>query len=247
MLSLLMLSLRAVAGPVAGDEAASAPIGVEAVPSGTPGVVPLPLDGPSAPAADLAAGRQSSGDAAPAGSALALELLKEAEAGAPANEAVRTARPAAQTASTPASGPKSRGPADGSEADRGLREMGKAALHWLQESLPWLRKDLEDDDRRHDVSPDAVGWSESPLERGKAAGDPAGAMVPAGGAVLPQAGPAAVGYGSTGGNTSEPQRNIISGFFRVVRMVLEHPMTWLIVSLLVVGGIAFRKLDRRPK
>jgi len=241
--SLLLLALRATAGPVTGDEAASAPMGSEAAPAGESGLTSPPLSGTG-----TASGQQGSGDVKPAGSALALELLKEAEAGAPANEAQRrAARPAAQTATAPApSGPRSRSQATEAEADGGLREMGKAAVHWLKESLPWLRQDAEDDDRRHSALSGTADWSESPLEGGK--GGRGGALMPADGVAMAPVGPdAAVGYGSSTRRTPDPQHNLIQEFLQVVRVVLEHPMTWLIVALFLVGGMAIRKFDRRPK
>jgi len=242
-LSLLWLAQCAVAGPVGGDEAASAPMGIEAA----AGISAPPLDGSATPAADAPDGRPGSGNAAPAGSALALELLKEAEAGAVANEAQRrAARPAAQAASAPApTGPTSR-QINNAEADGGLREMGKAAVHWLKQSLPWLRTDAEDDDRRHNAMPGAADWSESPLDGAKAGR--AGAMGTAHNSALAQAGPdTAVSFGGSAQRTPDPQHNIITEFILLLRIVLEHPMTWLIVSLFVVGGIAIRKFDRRPK
>jgi hypothetical protein len=243
-LSLLWLAQCAVAGPVAGDEAASAPMGIEAA----AGISTPPLDGSTTTAAGAAVARPASGDSAPAGSALALELLKEAEAGAQANEAQRrTARPEKQAASAPApTGPTSRSQANNAEADGGLREMGKSAVHWLKESLPWLRTDAEDDDRRHNAMPGAADWSESPLEGAKA--DRAGSVGPAHGSAFVQAGPdTAVIYGGSAQRTQEPQHNIFTEFIQLLRIVLEHPMTWLIVSLFVVGGFALRKFDRRPR
>lgn len=246
-LSLLLLAPCAVAGPVAGDEAASAPMGIEAA----AGISAPPQDGSATPAAGVAGSRPVSDNAAPAGSALALELLKEAEAGAAANEALRRpSRPAAQAASAPApTGHTSRSQANNAEADGGLREMGKAAVHWLKESLPWLRTDPDDDNRRHNAMPGAADWSESPLEGGKAGrGERTGAMGPAHGSALAQAHPdTAVRYGSAAQRTPDPQNNIIQEFIQLVRIVLEHPMTWLIASLFVVGGIALKKFDRRPK
>lgn len=251
LLSLLLLARCAAAGPVAVDEAASAPMGIEAAPAGAPGVATAPLDGLATSTTGVAGGRPANNDAAPAGSALALELLKEAEAGASASDGVRrTPRATAQTAGTPPPAvPTSRSQTGEGESDGALREIGKAAVHWLQESLPWLRKDPEEDDRRHNAMPGMADWSESPLEGGKAGrGGRVGAMVPADGAALAEAGPdTAVGYGSSAQRAPDPQHNLIQEFIQLLRTVLEHPMTWLIVSLFVAGGIAIRKFDRRPK
>lgn len=31
-----------------------------------------------------------------------------------------------------------------------------------------------------------------------------------------------------------------------MRDVLEHPLTWLIVALIIIAGIVVKKIDRRP-
>ena len=33
----------------------------------------------------------------------------------------------------------------------------------------------------------------------------------------------------------------------IVREAIGHPMTWLVVALFVIGGIAVKRFDRRPK
>jgi hypothetical protein len=33
----------------------------------------------------------------------------------------------------------------------------------------------------------------------------------------------------------------------MVRMVVGHPMTWLVVALFAIGGYAMSRFDRRPK
>ena len=57
------------------------------------------------------------------------------------------------------------------------------------------------------------------------------------------------GYGNTARQTTvlDPEQNLVQVFARLVREVLEHPLTWLVVSLVVVGAIAMKKFDRRPK
>jgi hypothetical protein len=46
---------------------------------------------------------------------------------------------------------------------------------------------------------------------------------------------------------TEFDRSLVREAVQLIREVLEHPMTWLVISLFVVGGIVMSKMDRRPK
>jgi hypothetical protein len=196
-----------------------------------------------APAATNAAKPSASANAdeKTAASALAAEIIREAQAGSVAADAANpTARPAAAR-------PAAQAAARETPDDTALREWAKAAMTWLKESVPWLRKD-EADERPHQggVS-DQVDWNESGLAGGNTGRGGRGDGVTNAGTPVASAGPyTSVGYGSGPGGALLPQNNLIQEFIDAVRTVLEHPMTWLVVALFVIGGIAVRKFDRRP-
>lgn len=182
------------------------------------------------------------------GSALAVEIITEAGAGATAAEAPRTPRRDAPHTppQTPAQLARNQAPAD--DDPWGVRETAKAAVHWVKDAVPWLRSDDDARDAGRAVAPDQADWSASPLEGGAQRGARPGT------AHLPTANAATtdplttVGYGDA---TPRPkyasaEPNIVRVVIETIREVLEHPMTWLVLALLVIGGIVVKKIDRRP-
>jgi hypothetical protein len=194
-------------------------------------------------------------DSAASASALAAELIKEAEAGATGADATPAAVRNAQRAVTPtrpAPAPARKPTADDEpDDDWELRDMGKSAVQWVKDKMPWLRSDGNAGSLGGGIGNGSVNpteWSQSPLEGGKATrSEPAG---------MPQTPDVSVATPQSGGTAwREPQRrdsvdverNLVREAIKFIREVLEHPMTWLVISLFVVGGIVMTKVDRRPK
>ena len=251
--TLLMLTLTlhgaAMAGPVAAGEADAASAG-----STTTGVVsPAATGGSSAATAgaghglgqlDRTADAAAAAASGPAGSALALEMLKEAEADAPGHEAVRQPRREGERAAS-ASAANNLAAAQPIAGDDpwGLRDIGKTAVRWAKHTMPWLRSEDDEADAAKEVVLKQADWSASPL-----GGDPhrgAGSVGGAGAFTQPQA---ELGYGEAKRTPqASTEFDLVRQIVEVVRVVLEHPMTWLVAALFIIGGIVVRKIDRRPK
>lgn len=247
--TLLMLTLTlhgaAMAGPVAAGEADAASAGTT-----TTGVVSPAATGGSS-AATVGAGhglgqlgRTADAASAPTGSALMLEMLKEAEADAPGHEAVRQPRREGERAAS-ASAANNLAAAQPIAGDDpwGLRDIGKTAVRWAKHTMPWLRSEDDEADAAKEVVLKQADWSASPL-----GGDPhrgAGSVGGAGAFTQPQA---ELGYGEAKRTPqASTEFDLVRQIVEVVRVVLEHPMTWLVAALFVIGGIVVRKIDRRPK
>ena len=226
----------AAAGPVPAAEAHD----TSADSSTTPTLSARLLDGGTAATAAASAA---------SGSALAVEIIKEAEAGTAAIETPRQpGRENARSAAQPtAPSPSARPPAGGNDDPWGLRDMGKVAVQWVKHAVPWLRSEEDTRDAGHHHSLDSADWSASPLEGGQAGRSARLASNPP-----PVAGPgvdplSAVGYGDPARSTVvAPGENIVRMIVDVIREVLEHPMTWLVLLLFVIGGIVVKRIDRRP-
>lgn len=244
-LPLAMLAAGAIAGPVQVGEADGSQATSE-LPATPPTFSVRPPPESLAPvlAASSAASTPGNADAA----SLAAELMKEAEADATTLEQPRKPKNQSVNQSVLPK-PVARQP---SAADDywGLREMGKAAMHWINDTLPWLRSDEGQGAGGESVDLDQTGFGASPFS----AGDPARQGANVGDTQLPgviRAGsmdPAAVvGYGeSVTAKQSGPDDNIVRKTIKILREVVEHPMTWLVISLFVIGGIVVKKIDRRP-
>lgn len=241
LLLLLALQGGAWAGPVpvAEAEAASAAATLHSLPALGEG---------------LAAQPAASAASATAGSELAAQMIKEAEAGAATAETpTQVRRDDARTKGQPASASAHAGqvsaqkPAKKVDADpSGLRDMGKAALQWVKDSLPWLT----DNESAHDGNPQvphAVDWSAPALAGGAAREGRLGA------GQLPHAAPSSDLTPSMGFDGSDKRwatgsdQNLVRAVIEALREVLAHPMTWLVAALFVVGGIVVKRIDRRPK
>lgn len=218
----LMLALHGVAwaGPVPAAEADAAPTAA-ALPSLLP---------------DAAA-------SAATGSALAVEIIKEADAGATTAEAPRNpARDGARAAAAPATPtPSPRNQASPDDDPWGLRDMGKTAVQWVKDAVPWLRSDEDERDAGRTVSLDEADWAGGSGRGAKPGNVHLHATANA-------AGPeSTVVYGDAARpKPAEPGENVVRMVLDVIREVLEHPMTWLVVALFAIGGIVVKKIDRRP-
>lgn len=243
--TLLTLALHGacLAGPVAAGEADAASAGRAANSATTPAAA----IGTSAATAGAAHGlgelgrtSEAAAASAPAGSALVLEMLKEADAGAAGHDTVRQPRrDAAGAASTAA--PNARTPKPKGDDDPwSLRDIGKTALGWAKSAIPWLRS--EGDEAGKHVGLKHAEWSASSLghdgPRGAARTSEAGTHA------QPEA---EVTYGEAQrAPQAQGENNLVREIIDVLRLVLEHPMTWLVVSLFAIGGIVVKRIDRRP-
>jgi hypothetical protein len=229
---------HAAADPVKSDDARSGLGGGEASPTATlnlPAAVqvePMPSAGDAK--AVLPGGLQASSSP----SAQALDIMREVRSGAaPAGEPQRAAKASARQPAM----------ADPKEAanELDLRESAKAVLLWLKEAMPWTRKQADDDTARH-----VQDWRESVREdaqpqRNPAAATAQGADGPVAAQVRPGAG---LGYDSNPRlQTYGAEQNVMREIVDIARIVLDHPMTWLVVALFVVGALVVSKFDRRPK
>jgi hypothetical protein len=238
----LLLAGPAAAGPVGGDDV-EAPSGSLTPAAGAlpDGAAAVPIDAPLPSAAKRAA-TSGGAESTPSSTVQAAEIIREAQAGVTTAEPSPARRQGPQPTGVPAAAP-----AAGEE--NSLREFGKAAVHWLKESVPWLRKDAQDDDAGKRATLDAGEWSASPLAGDKAARLEAGQVRLAertGAAQMPPE--SGAGYGSGAQQPGMgPQHNFVREAVEFVRMVLLHPMTWLVMALFAIGGYAVSKFDRRPK
>lgn len=255
ILPLLVLGTGVAAGPVpAGDaqgghEAIEASAASLAGPSvGTSGAGLVLGDSARTAAAAASAGSDSS----PSSSALAAEIIKDSEASATDTEPPSKPQRARNSAHQPAASTPSRGPVRATDDVWGVREMGKAVVHWLKESVPWLRSDADEGAADKQVVVNSADWSTSPLEGGKA-GQNAMAGTMQGPGIVDPVGPGPWSSANNGNKTGalassmDPEQNLVRKAAKLVREVLEHPMTWLVVSLVIIGSIAIKKADRRPK
>jgi hypothetical protein len=242
--ALLLIPALLLAGQVA-----AGPVGAQEMPAGTspgdagPTLSPslsAPVEGePLAGGATKVAATPQAG-ASPSATALAAEIIKEAQAGAVATEATRAAsRPAG---ANPGAHTAAREAPFGGE----LREWGKAAVIWLKESIPWLRKNDDDERQQQGTALGAADGTESPIAVGKVGLGDRNDVVPAVGVIVTTGPDTSVGYGSAPRAIDLPQTDLIREFIDTVRTVFEHPLTWLVMALFVIGGIAVKKLDRRP-
>lgn len=180
---------------------------------------------------------------------MAAEIMKEA-ANARGSEQAHDK----QRANTRPAGPARAASGAGSERTRqtedawDLRDMGKSALQWLKQGVPWLRSDAdEENEAERPVNLEAIDWSR--LDGSAAAGGnrTAVTVLPAPAHDAPRDPLSTVGYGNAAAPAApEPGLNVLRWISDIVRTVLEHPMTWLVVSLFVIGAIVVKKIDRRP-
>lgn len=253
VLATSLLSQLAEAGPVQIQEGVTAPtvepglgnaVTAPALPAAGTILSPARTD-PQGPASPGLLG--SSGAAAdPSAGALAAEILREADAGAAA--AAPTAAPRGrrdsvlgntQTAAKQAQPPDLDGAGE-------LRQIGKAAMHWLRGAVPGLGgEDGESTDAAHRVE-----WSNS-----RADGHSSTTGMSAEAALAERRARAQIlsQPDTPGSATGERQASFEGGHnlareaIRGVQEVLAHPMTWLVIAIFVIGGIAMSLADRRPK
>lgn len=185
---------------------------------------------------------------------LAADMLREAGIGSAASaaEGLSPARQTRQMGKQPPS-PRTGGQPTSKdfEADAEplgeLRDLGKAAMHWIKDSIPWLRSDGSDSP----VQPTSgqIEWSGSPAGVGPAVRQAVPGTAPAMDSPAgPNASPSPGPYDDRARKEAiQSERDVIRDFIRYLREILQHPMTWLVIALFMIGGIAMSIADRRPK
>lgn len=241
--ALLALQGAAWAGPVASEASDSGIVGSATGTAGAPTAIGSHAAAAAAanalgelhPGAGSAATPAASAASA---SALALQMLKEANAGEAAQPARRDHATAASTKT--AQGPAAQEPKPDDDP-WGLRETAKATVRWVKGVIPWL-DDGEAAEAGKEVVLNHSDWSGSPA--GHARGNDASRLPSAHQAAQPED---EVVYGEVQRKQlSGAEGNVIREILELLRLVLEHPMTWLVVSLVVAGGIVVKRIDRRP-
>lgn len=153
----------------------------------------------------------------PAASASALAAEIIKEAGAGSHPAKPPQDAKAAARSPLAASAAGKRPGAGSdEDDLNLREVGKAAVQWAKSSLPLLAEDEDTTEASHRTDTAPTVV----IDTSDAKSAPRG--------------------------RTDSEENIVRVAVRVIREVVAHPMTWLVVSLVIVGGIVAKKIDRRP-
>jgi hypothetical protein len=239
-LSLLGAGLAA-AGPVGSDDVETPLDGMHQPPDPlADGTAAVPADTPL-PSGAARAATAGNAESTPSPTVQAAEIIREAQAGATAAEP-----PPAATRQGTQLGPAAAA-ARAPEGENSLREMGKATVQWLKESVPWLREEEQDEDPGRPAVMDSTEWSSSLLEGGKSTrgSSPGDVHLDGATAALPST---TAGYDSGALQPwLDPQNNIVREAIDFVRMVVGHPMTWLVVALFAIGGYAISRFDRRPK
>jgi hypothetical protein len=199
-------------------------------------------------AASAAASPASGGaESAASASTLAAEIIKEAGASPHQSEQPPLAKsPIAKQA---AAGSRSAASAD--EEGLNLREMGQEAIRWAKANLPWLGGEADTEEADHRPLPQAANWSVplpgADMLQQAAAADPT--LSPDTSRAKASASIAApvVDYGkSSPAMNPDHAKNIVRVAIHFIREVVGHPMTWLVVLLVIIGGIVVKKIDRRP-
>lgn len=228
------MALPAVAGVVGSDAPDSVDSGAGLKLSTPGGSSTTPMEQPTVN--QKASGELGPSSAAASAAMLAAELMREADVTTNAGEALPApkrlaAQQAGQVPKTVTMPEQRRASVDGDDWD--LKVLGRSAVGWLKERVPWLDAN---------GTSDAIGSSTTKVEWADGTSNPQSVgtadMAPR--------------YGSkpqdTGGRTQPGyERNVVREFVQLIRDLLDHPMTWLVIVLFVVGGIVMSKADRRPK
>lgn len=234
------------AGPVASEASEPAATTTTTTAAAAAGTVPQGTSarGPGAAgrSAEAVETVEAGAASAPTGSALVLEMLKEADASATLQGDAQPARPRNRDSAAPAAGAAATSAkSKQDDGQSGLRDIGKAAMRWAKHMVPWLRSEDDEADAARAEALRQPGWSGSALDRDAQRTRrlaEAGAHAPSQTEVI---------HGDAQrqqrlGGDHEQLRDIIDG----LRLVLEHPMTWLVIALFVIGGFVVKRIDRRP-
>ena len=180
---------------------------------------------------------------APSGSALAVEIEKDAHAATGSAEPAHPTQRAGARAPTPSGatpGGKQQAQDDGS-----LREFGKAVVHWSNDSIPDSAKTMMTTGRSVALYRTALTGITRRCLLARPWVARAGS-IRIGGTL--QVDPADnLSYDTRLRKVVDAQPSPIGEILQIARTVLEHPMAWLVVALFVIGGLVVKKIDRRPK
>ena len=229
------------AGPVGSDapEAATAAVGAAAATQADPVLAPMGSAGRGLGEAGRAA--DAAAASAPSASALVLEMLTEADAAAGHEAVPPPQRSSAAAASAAAPGlPAATKPALDDDPF-GLRDLGKAAVRWAKSVVPWLGDD-EPAEAGKAVVLDAAEWSGALPGGGGLHGT---APLTGAGSHAP-AQPELVYREVQSAPSAHAEYNVVREIIELLRLVLEHPLTWLVAALIAIGAIVVKRIDRRP-
>jgi hypothetical protein len=196
-----------------------------------------------------APGSDDAGVASPASAlrddASAAAIARDIGEGLQATEETEARRPARSASGAGKPQPNNRALA--SDDPTGLRERGKSLVRWIKSHLPWTRDEDEDPTPVHQAR-ETSQWAEPALGGERRRGTPIGDASP--GERYASAYPAPrEPTGDSGGRPfgRAPEDDPLQRITEVLRLIVEHPMTWLIVALVAIGAYAVKKFDRRPK
>jgi hypothetical protein len=183
--------------------------------------------------ATIAAAPAASGSAATSGAAraLAAEIIREIETDSHASNP-RQEPKAPPLGQIGASSAGKRSVMGSYEDDLNLRDLGKTAIQWAKSRLMWL--DGEAVNAETDYRAVEVGSADAPSTVSLDAMDAKSLQ------------PTAGNRKSASRGLVDSEENLVRAALQFIREAISHPMLWLVVSLVIIGGIVAKKLDRRP-
>ncbi|MDE2628661.1 MAG: hypothetical protein KGL99_16060 [Burkholderiales bacterium] len=128
----------------------------------------------------------------------------------------------------------SRSPA-GDEIDPDLKDAAKAAHQWVMESMPWARQ-LNFGDVPYQLANEGAEALSRVLPRTWLTTGPEG----------PNVGDTRESRSSVGMDQAH-RFNLVGEALKFAREVLEHPMTWLVIALMVLGKLAVWMAGRHTR
>lgn len=242
MCFLALMAIPSAAVPVTTNvDSAASPQHDEPSGPGTRMAQPPVMPGAVLDAAVAGAPQPAASDAATSASAMAADLIRDADAAEQA--ASESPKPSGRGAPRQASKttPKAQ-PGRTDEWD--VKAAGKAAWDWLKDHAFWRRGDGEQT-TEGEVTPAHDPWTQTSLpgEGRVSTALPTGAI----GASPYQGVNSSPPDAGARAAKNETGSNLVREAVQLARDIMEHPMTWLVMGLIVVGWIAVTKMDRRPK
>lgn len=204
-----------------GDLGHAAALGAVPVLADPPSLPELP-ELPESPGLAAARARAPSQIAAPAPDRSASRPVDKAQG--EATDAART--PAGAPSPQPVLIGAASGPSAGDDIDPDLKEAAKAAHQWVVESMPWARR---------------LNFGDTPYELANEGAESLARVLP----------PTWFTAGSEGPNVGDSREsragrdldqahrfNLVGEALKFAKELLEHPMTWLVIALVILGKLA---------
>lgn len=254
-LSFAVGAMPSLAGPVQTDAlGAAAEVGaLPAASASSPGLTHALPDGAPATlraapdvAARAATGERGAAEAAPSSATLAAEILREAGMTQQPSAAVPSAlrqlqkEPTGPTSHVSPARPSGKSSMDDAALAE-VRDFGKAAVQWVKGALPWRSDDAHDGPA---TVPTEINWADGPSREVGAA---IKLIVESGQDKSATRSDAGAGNTASDAKAGTSAGNLVRDGIQAAQKFLSHPMTWLVLSLVVIGVIAMSLADRRPK